>query len=376
MGEQALPQLDPVEVPQYQAQPVQTQQAAHEPLQRKRASSVRPAPKSKAMISDAASTALRRAFQSSPARWMGTEHGPIEVEEDLGSTRRLLFPSPRKEGVHKVLCEVATNTDAPATEFRSPKDVGAAIFDKENCPPPFDEDVDMELMKLFEEEIARPSTPLQRTPPANPFKTPTRPTPNHRPVTRSQSRSARSASKFIMFSQRTPSKTPSSAARRRSPRNHHGIFESPFTSTLNELLAKSNNQDSPSRHLGMDLDFSSLPQLDQNMANMPMNFHLPGFDNEDFFSTDVPMPSSPPRLFNLYEDPLNLDPSIWNQFDMSNHNLHSTNHLGSDAFGNSNNDGANTASSFTTQIMTIEKEETIAEDEQEKERNGNEQSAR
>jgi hypothetical protein len=30
-----------------------------------------------------------------------------------------------------------------------------------------------------------------------------------------------------------------------------------------------------------------------------MNFNL-----EDFFSTDVPMPSSPPRMFHLYEDPM------------------------------------------------------------------------
>jgi len=36
---------------------------------------------------------------------------------------------------------------------------------------------------------------------------------------------------------------------------------------------------------------------------MDMNFSL-----EDFFSTDVPMPSSPPRLnFNLYEDPMGTD---------------------------------------------------------------------
>ena len=47
-----------------------------------------------------------------------------------------------------------------------------------------------------------------------------------------------------------------------------------------------------------------------------MNFHVPGFDNQDFFSTDVPMPSSPPRMFHLYEDPHTIGniEDVWNEF--------------------------------------------------------------
>lgn len=42
------------------------------------------------------------------------------------------------------------------------------------------------------------------------------------------------------------------------------------------------------------------------------------FNLEDFFSTDVPMPSSPPGNFHLYEDPnamANIDWSAFNTLD-------------------------------------------------------------
>ena len=38
------------------------------------------------------------------------------------------------------------------------------------------------------------------------------------------------------------------------------------------------------------------------------------FNLEDFFGTDMPMPSSPPRMFNLYEDP----PLDWTEFNNIN----------------------------------------------------------
>ncbi|KUJ22010.1 uncharacterized protein LY89DRAFT_391107 [Mollisia scopiformis] len=280
--------------------------------QRKRSGSGRPKKRLNAMTSDAASAALRRAIQSSPARWAGTQHSPIEVEEEeLGSTRRLLFPSPRKDGSPKVLGEVVANVVTIATEFRSPKGSMIESQNKENCPPAIDADaMDADLMKLFEEELAkgddaRPTTPVQKSPAANPFKTPTRPTPSHRPITRSVSRSIRSnksPGQSLAFNQ-TPTRTPGTAGRRRSPRNHDdSIFESPFTATLNQMMSEANNQPSPTRH-GVEFDFSNLANLPElpNMApnhNYDMNFNI-----EDLFSTDAPMPSSP-RTFNLYEDPL------------------------------------------------------------------------
>ena len=279
--------------------------------ERQRSTSTRPPKRLNAMTSDAASAALRRAIQSSPARWVGTAVSPIDVEEeDLGSTRRLLFPSPRKDGSPKVLGEIVTNVVTIATEFRSPKLVAEEVPNKENCPPALSgNDCDAEILRLFEEEMARPTTPVGKSPSENPFKTPTRPTPSHRPITRSISRSIRSAKspgQLLLF-QKTPSKTPSSSARRRSPRHHN--FESPFTATLNQIMSDANEQHSPSR--GMQLDFSNLPDLHDIGETQHGNYNL-----EDFFSTDVPMPSSPPRIgnFNLYEDPLTMTNVDWNAF--------------------------------------------------------------
>jgi hypothetical protein len=278
---------------------------------RQRSTSARPVKRLHAMTSDAASAALRRALQSSPARWAGTAHSPIDVEEeDLGSTRRLLFPSPRKDGSPKALGEIATNVVTIATDFRSPKEAAVEVLNKENCRPAADEDdCEAEILRLFEEEMARPTTPVGKSPTQNPFKTPTRPTPNHRPITRSVSRSIRSAKspgQLLLF-QKTPSKTPGSCARRRSPRNHN--FESPFTATLNQIMSDANERHSSSR--GMQLDFSNLPDLPQTDTAQHGNYSL-----EDFFSTDVPMPSSPPRLgyFHLYEDPLTMSNMDWNDF--------------------------------------------------------------
>ncbi|TVY25760.1 CENP-A multicopy suppressor protein [Lachnellula hyalina] len=260
----------------------------------------------KAMTSDAASAALARAIQSSPGRWHGTQQSPIDVEDQLGSTRRLLFPSPRKDGSPKVLGEVMTNVVQIATDLRPlNKEALVALIeatDKENCPPGIEvADADAELLRLFEEEVARPSTPTQKSPPTNPFKTPTRKTPSHRPITRSVSKSSRSqkSPRELLFAP-TPSKTPISL--RRSPRFQNN-FESPFTARLNQMMSETNQ--SPSRAL----EFSSLPNLPNLMANgTEMNFNL-----EDFFSTDVPMPSSPPRIFQLYEDPMVMQDIDWSE---------------------------------------------------------------
>lgn len=255
--------------------------------------------RSSAMTSDVASAALRRALQSSPARWNGSRHSPIEVDvEEVDTTRRLLFPSPRKDGSPKVLGETTTNIVQISP--MSHKTVMLDAPNKENCPPvTATENNDDDFMKLFEEEMARPTTPVQKEMPPNPFKTPTRPTPNHRPITRSVSKSARkSPSHFLAV-------TPSRITPRRSPRNHNSGFISPFTATLNQMMSEASNhaQTSPIRHF--DMDMATLPDLP--ITNRHAHSHLDNtFSLEDFFSTDVPMPSSPPRTFRMYEDPLEM----------------------------------------------------------------------
>lgn len=270
-----------------------------------------------AMTSDAASAALRRAIQSSPARWAENQDSPVEVE-DVGSTRRLLFPSPRKDGSPKVLGETEANVIQIEADVQSTKEKNTETVNKENCPPAFDANAaDAELIAMFEEEMARPTTPVRTEAPPNPFKTPTRPTPSHRPVTRSVSKSIRSAKspgQLLMFAHPSPSKTPSSSARRRSPRNHRSVFESPFTASLNQMMSEANNQSSPSRHFNMELDFGNLPDLGMMDTTMQHNNGDLNFNLNDYFSNELPMPSSPPRMFHLYEDPVAMDNIDWNEF--------------------------------------------------------------
>ena len=306
--------------------------ADHLPAIKLRASKVK---KINPMTSNAASAALRKAIRSSPARWngirgssvlrepsMGAQDSPIELHDSPDPTRRILFPSPpKKDGSPKALGDTSSNgVYISPSHRRSPKNP-IDVLNKENYPPAIeDEDDDAELLRMFEEELARPSTPNQEKRSTNQFKTPTRPTPSHRPITRSISRSVRSVrlpnspSELLRFSERqTPSKTPT----RRSPRNHESYFDSPFTATINQMISDANNNHnlSPSQHqhqsLDHSFDFSTLPDL----PHMDSSAHLDGnpetdFNLEDFFGTDMPMPSSPPRMFNLYEDP----PLNWTEF--------------------------------------------------------------
>ncbi|KAI9649114.1 hypothetical protein NHQ30_001681 [Ciborinia camelliae] len=273
------------------------------PNEMRRANSVRPAKKLNAMTSDSASAALRRALQSSPARW--TQHSHVEVrdEPEGDTTRRLLFPSPRKDPSPKVLGEVTTNV-VQVVDIYNVKDVVAGTMNKENCSAPFNLEEDAELMRLIEEQFARPTTPVQKTPVANPFKTPTRATPNHRPITRSVTRSGRSGKSpnHLLAPPKTPSKTPGSS--RRTPRGN-AIFESPFTAQLNQLMSD-NPINSPSQHI----DFNNLPDL-PTFENGSYSLHQ--YD-EDFFSTDVPMPSSPPRMSFGFNNTSAGGPIDWDNF--------------------------------------------------------------
>ncbi|KAK4143757.1 uncharacterized protein C8A04DRAFT_28541 [Dichotomopilus funicola] len=252
------------------------------------------------------SSPRQRFLGSTHSRGSGTAESPIAVEDELGSTRRLLFPSPRRDGTPKVLGELSLNTAQQTANHATDaaKLGGPAATGKENSAATAISDVtprrpgtptpeDELEQELFGTPPARPSTPPPRAA-AGPFKTPTRPTPSHRPITRSISRSIRSSRNiagspsqvFAHPFERTPTKTPrsgngggevnflhpSSASKRRSPRhgdqqllhadfgsldegdeNHHRDinmaaalqmpvpFDSPFTATLHQLLSEAND---------------------------------------------------------------------------------------------------------------------------------------
>jgi hypothetical protein len=304
------------------------------------------------------SSPRQRFMGSTHSRGSGTADSPIAVEDELGSTRRLLFPSPRRDGAPKVLGELSLNTaQAPAHS----QDVKSAVAagkensthpDRPGTPVP-DDDFEHDL---FGTPPRRPSTPPPKAA-IGPFKTPTRPTPSHRPITRSISRSIRSSRNLprspgqLLFHhlQQTPTQTPRSAAsssqgqflhpgsaikQRRSPRNHpnpHGSdgfsmdantaadmhnsnnnnhlpinmgsmmhFDSPFTATLHQLLSEANDfiGGSPSRqHGGGQMDFHMDGAGDGhgngNVTSVGMDF---GSLLGGGAGEDLVMPSSPPLL--------------------------------------------------------------------------------
>lgn len=249
----------------------------------------------------------------------------IPEEDDMGNTRRLLFPSPKKDGQLKVLGEVAVNiVRTSASIERSKND----IVGKENMLMGVEVDVEMNLLstpKLCDGDDdmkdlfgtpARPSTPPPRERPIGPFKTPTRPTPSHRPITRSVSKSirrstAKSPGHTLSHIHQTPTKTPRSSARLRNKglssasKNQHihthwavddsllgGMsteFGSPFNSTLNQLLSEANDFTVGSDAHGLG-EFE-LPNMDSDMG---LSGHLEGLDFGHFLTTDAVMPSSPP----------------------------------------------------------------------------------
>jgi len=209
----------------------------HDPSQqlpsqkRPRAASLQSVPVSKpsnSVSNTAATAALQRAIQSSPARFLGTQHSPIEIDEVTPkATRRLLFPSPRAAGEIKALQDRCPNAGEPRHDSPPITSTSAADqADKENRPPPPPTHDDLaHLVHLFDDDH-RPTTPPP--PPADIFS---------------------SAAKALLLL--PPPHTPT-----RSPRAALGEM-TPFTAHLNQLLSEANAV-SPTAHL----DFGALPPLE------------------------------------------------------------------------------------------------------------------
>lgn len=246
---------------------------------------------------------------STHSRGSGTVNSPVELDFDeaVGGTKRLLFPSPRKDGSLKVLGEVKVNLVQTADDSQLFKRL---VGDKENSAVSDGNEASKELGSLAKAPVAArlsTSPPKAKDAASTRFKTPTRNTPSHRPITRSISRSLRSirsiASPGQALLQQTPTKTPrlgngssGSAGRRRSPRNHQGSFEmfdAPISRSFSQVFS-----DPASFNLGDEFDLGSLPALDANGSD------LMGFGS--LLSTDALMPSSPPGDGYDYGNSANL----------------------------------------------------------------------
>lgn len=249
---------------------------------------------------------------STHSRGSGTAQSPLDVDfnEPLGNTRRLLFPSPRKDNSPMVLGDLNVNVQAP--ECKQNKELAAekeniAVDSRGAVPNEHDDDIEA----LFQSPApARPSTPppkAKATTATTPFKTPTRPTPNHRPITRSVSRSLRSVRDILASpnGQRLLQRTPI-GTRRRSPRDHQANFENvpdtPLSRTITQLLSD------PAFDLGnADFDLNSLPALDTTSTSFA--------DFGNILSTDNLVPSSPPKDGAMGFDYQN-SADMWTQWGM------------------------------------------------------------
>lgn len=345
-----------------------------------------------------AEAALQRAIQSSPAGFRRTKDPSADLDADLTPmpTRRLLFPSPRKNGEVKSLdfsqansptanqainekekapegarCErckklkrscdrqrpcgrcVSSGIDAdeciPATMnapvykraptvpvdpalLAAPTQTAAAPsstqqpavtlgnksapisiddgdIDKENCPPPAEDDVLDDLSYLFETPGMSKTTPKKSTPKRDDLfhdllKTPTPGSRRRLPLT--PRRGAEAAEEPM-----TPSRcifTP------RTMRPATAAPETPFTRQLNQMLSDAANS-SPSQAI----DFSAFPVF--GTPGRP-GAQFSDIFNDDFLSSDMPASSSPAKGgmfglgFDLYEDPNTSSMGMWNDPNM------------------------------------------------------------
>lgn len=231
----------------------------------------------------------------------------VEVlDSSVGNTRRLLFPSPHKDNSPKVLGEVDANA-VHSIEYRSPKDlegeenaVSIPIKDESTVKTPTPAPAELPCTP----GPARPSTPPPQVKDQDPasedaFKTPTRPTPSHRPITRSVSRSIKSL-RYLMSpmaveqAPRTPSKS--------TPRNTLDVKHTPKSNldVRNTPMLRRSPRFQEEGQITID------PQAFEDMLSDPAfmsggldleNIH---FDEKDmlefasFFSTDAAPPSTPP----------------------------------------------------------------------------------
>ncbi|ORY09950.1 hypothetical protein BCR34DRAFT_567529 [Clohesyomyces aquaticus] len=263
----------------------------------------------------AANAALRRAIQSSPVAMRGHKDSPIEIENDLTPkpTRRLLFPSPRKTSGVKPLTDSPSisptnKADKHAKEARV---TAADDYDKENCPPAaaIDDDDDDDLAHLFEEPVSPKTTPIKTTPnkgtPLNDLlKTPT-PGSRRRPAL-TPKRGPEATADLFGLSLTTPTRllvTPN-----RGTRAATVAPLTPFTAQLNALLSDG-LQGSPSH----TFDFSAFPSFNTPGRSSVSGIQFCDFAPDDFLSSDMPIPSSPPGGlgFSLYEDPATSTVGLW-----------------------------------------------------------------
>lgn len=267
------------------------------PAPRNRACSFQVAPDSQ-LNQPAARAALARAIQSSPVGVRcGTRDTPINLDGDLTPKpmRRLLFPSPRRPGEVKSLADSRISV-SPTKSFASKAGASStSVFevniedgDKENCPPSLENGDD--LSHLFE-GVSSATTPVKNGSFEDLLKTPT---------PSSRQRVALTPTRGAQGILTTPSRSA------RTPRTNGKIPETPFTRQLNDILSDSMLSGSPQA-----FDLSAFPTFNTPGRNNTLQFG--DLLNSDMLSSDLPIPSSPPKSFDfsVFEDPNTSTVGLW-----------------------------------------------------------------
>ena len=255
---------------------------------------------------------LQRAIKSSPARLLGSQQAPIDLDGlTPHSTRRILFPSPKESDESTALAENKANSDE--TAHGASLDRGQSMHDDQQndddgdeCDPknankenerPNDDGLDDLFNEVPEQEV-RPSTPqpelAAQSGLPNPFRTPTQQSAPRNFLNSGDFFS--SAAKAYLHGTATPTRTPSKLSPRQLIPGDE-MTPATFTRHLNEFLQGGFADSSPSKII----DFSSMPNLEESSSP---NHYLDGndFAFSDMLNADAPMPSSPPTWFGVYED--------------------------------------------------------------------------
>ncbi|RKF73611.1 putative gata transcription factor protein [Golovinomyces cichoracearum] len=237
--------------------------------------------------------------QSSPVRSVGTRQSPIDLENDLGNTRRLLFPSPLKDMDSKIADEFISDNITKVKKVCSSGPDSKKVDEQNTTPKSSNENIDARILQLFDEDSKIDNQCLTITAPdlltVDLFKTPPQKSPRYGVITRSMSRSSCSvkSSRRLKEFRQTSSNT-----HRCSTDIINDVYESPFTATLNQLISESNKSKSPV----LNLDFGSLPAFSEAATSLDMDI---SFTIEDFFPDDILNSNPCPDLnFNLQENPV------------------------------------------------------------------------
>lgn len=298
--------------------PKRTRASSMQPQQRRASDNPRPSN----VRRDAS---FMRATQSSPVRFQGSQTSPIELEDTPAKpTRRLLFPSPRRDGELKSLgCEDATTrksqsppkTQSPPKAVTISEQIDVSIFevftnDQENMPPPLDEDenfADLFDVSPAKSPVSRRKTPVKTTPRISGkshfddefLKTPTQSSRKRRALgeNKSAANSDENHEKHeTAISPNSPRynlrSTPSRLGRTPGGRSVSGgdrlpVELSPFSRHLSQMLGDATGTSEPAfTSPSQQYDFSDLPAFDQ--VNLGMDWK----GMEDLLSSEF-----------VYEDP-------------------------------------------------------------------------